>query len=117
MRTRIFYNHQTGERFELSEDDYWRIRMRQDAPAVIPDLDRAYDGGFTSPIDGEHITSRSQLRAHEQRHNVKQCGDYKPGEIVSKLKANHERNLRIQRHEEALASSRVRGKGVNFKWQ
>lgn len=39
---------------------------------------------FVSPIDGTEITSRSKLRAHEQKHGVKQNGDMKPGEIVAK---------------------------------
>jgi len=30
---------------------------------------------FRSPIDGTVITSRSQLREHEQRHGVRQCGN------------------------------------------
>lgn len=30
---------------------------------------------FQSPIDGTVITSRSQLREHEQRHGVRQVGN------------------------------------------
>jgi hypothetical protein len=116
MRTRTFWNHQTGERYTLSEDDLWQRRMRQDAPGVLPDLDRAYGGGFVSPIDGEHITSRSQLRAHEAKHGVKQCGDYRRGEVVASLKKDHERRAAVQRREEAFARSRVRGKGIDFSW-
>jgi hypothetical protein len=32
-------------------------------------------GAFVSPLDRSEITSRSQLREHERRHNVKQCGE------------------------------------------
>lgn len=39
---------------------------------------------FRSPVDGSEITSRSKLKAHEQRHGVKQCGDFKPGELIAK---------------------------------
>ena len=46
------------------------------------DFDRPWVGGvmmdideFRSPIDGSMIGSRSQLRAHEQRHGVRQCGE------------------------------------------
>ena len=39
---------------------------------------------FVSPIDGSEITSRSKLRAHEQRHGVKQAGDFKRGELIAK---------------------------------
>jgi len=30
---------------------------------------------FTSPVNGEHITSRSQLRTHEKKYNIKQVGN------------------------------------------
>jgi hypothetical protein len=30
---------------------------------------------FRSPVDGSVITSRSQLREHEQRHGVRQVGN------------------------------------------
>ncbi len=43
---------------------------------VLPDLDVAYKGGFESPIDGTFITSRSQLREHNIRHDVVQNGDH-----------------------------------------
>jgi hypothetical protein len=51
------------------------------APLVMQDI-----VPFISPIDGTEITSRSKLKAHEQKHGVKQCGDYKPGEIIAKQK-------------------------------
>lgn len=50
---------------------------------------------FVSPIDGSEITSRSKLKAHEQKHGIKQCGDYKPGEIVAKQKKARAESLRI----------------------
>lgn len=50
---------------------------------------------FVSPVgeQPELIGSRSALREHEKKHNVKQCGDFKPGEITTKneaLKAERE---------------------------
>jgi hypothetical protein len=44
---------------------------------------------FVSPVgaDPEVISSRTQLREHEKKHNVIQCGDYKPGEITSRNEA------------------------------
>mgnify|MGYP001047293950 CR=1 FL=1 len=48
-------------------------------PIVVSDITP-----FVSPIDGTEITSRSSLKAHEQRHGVKQCGDFKKGEIIAK---------------------------------
>ena len=44
-------------------------------PMVLADLDKAYGGGFQSPIDDTFITSRSQLREHNKRHGVIQNGD------------------------------------------
>jgi hypothetical protein len=102
MRTRIFWNHQTGERYELSEDQIAERRNRQDGPTVLPDIDRVYGGGFTSPIDGSHITSRSQLRRHNATHQVRQGGDWKPGELIAK--------------ENARVAER-RAKGGHFEWK
>ncbi len=41
-------------------------------PFFMPDI-----AEFRSPIDGSAISSRSQLRAHEQRYGVRQCGELK----------------------------------------
>ena len=30
---------------------------------------------FLSPVDGSYVTSRSELREHEKRHNVRQIGN------------------------------------------
>lgn len=88
MRTRIFYNHQTGEKFTLSEDEIAERRNRQDSAFVLKDIDAAYkDGGILSPVDGSWITSRAQLRRHNATHQCRQGGDFKPGEIISKGKA------------------------------
>lgn len=78
-------------------------RRAANGPMVLPDLDRFYNGGFTSPIDGEFITSRSQLRAHEHRHNVRHAGDFKPGELIG------EEKRRVAKSQEGLS-------GVDFKW-
>ena len=39
---------------------------------VLPDI-----AEFQSPIDGSLITSRSQLREHERKFGVRQCGELK----------------------------------------
>ncbi len=104
MRTRTFYNHLTGERYTLSEDEISERRNRRDGPFVLPDIDRVYGGGFKSPIDGQLITSRSQLRRHERTHNVRQAGDFKPGDLIKKEQAR-------------VARIRERAKGGLFEWQ
>ena len=106
MRTRIFFNHQTGQRTEISEDEMIRARNRNDGPMLMPDISGAYkDGGFQSPIDGTFITSRSQLRRHEATHNVKQAGDFKPGELISKERARVE------------GIRRAANQGASFEWK
>lgn len=78
-------------------------RQRQ-SHNILPDLDRVYNGGFRSPIDGEMITSRSQLRAHERKHGVRQAGDFKRGELIASEK---------KRVAASMPSPRD---GVSFKW-
>jgi len=88
MRTRTFYNHLTGERYTLSEDQIAERRNRNDAPSILKDISAVYkEGGILSPIDGSFITSRSQLRRHNNTHQVRCAGDFKSGELVAKEKA------------------------------
>lgn len=73
-------------------------------PTVLPDIDRVYGGGFRSPIDGEYITSRSQLRRHEIKHGVRQAGDFKRGELIARER------------QRVAASMPKPSDGVSFKW-
>lgn len=41
------------------------------AHTVLPDIDP-----FVSPVDGSVVSSRSHLRAHQERHDVRQHGEY-----------------------------------------
>lgn len=68
------------------------------APIVMGDIKP-----FVSPIDGKEIGSRSALRRHEITHNVRQCGDLKPGENVARAK----------REWQSVTSA---DKGADFKW-
>lgn len=65
---------------------------------IMPDITE-----FQSPIDGSMISSRSQLRAHEQRHDVRQAGDFKPGELV-------------RREDARVAESKRQSEGGKIKW-
>ena len=106
MRTRIFFNHQTGERTVMTEEDMAK-RFIQNGPTVIPDISGAYpEGGILSPIDGSFITSREQLRRHNNTHGCRQGGDIKPGDIISKEKRRVEINRQLAQ----------RGK-VDFAWK
>jgi len=87
MRTRTFYNHLTGESYTLSEEDIRKRQIGHDGPSIVPDIDRAYGGGFVSPIDGTLITSRSYLRRHNNTHQCRQCGEIPNGTFVAKEKS------------------------------
>ena len=87
-----FLNNGKGPRGKKRRTTKRAKQATASGPYVVPDLDRAYakDGGIVSPITGELITSRKQLRAHERQHNVKQCGDFRPGELVGRERSKHE---------------------------
>ena len=60
------------------------------------------------------ITSRSQLRRYERSNGIRQCGDFRPGEVIAKEKNRKERDMR---EASRLASdTRMRGKVDHFKW-
>lgn len=67
------WNAETKQ-WEDSEAYYARKARKQFANAsfFLPDIKE-----FVSPINGETITSRPQLREHEKRHQVRQCGELK----------------------------------------
>lgn len=57
--------------------------------------------------DSVEITSRSQLRAYERDNGLKQCGDYKSGEIIAT------QNKRVH---DATSVSAADKKSADFKW-
>jgi len=81
MRQRWIWDRKTQSLVEIPTD---HKAPSKEGPFVMPDIDRAYGGPIVSPIDGEHITSRSHLRAHERKHGVRQAGDFKNGELVQR---------------------------------
>lgn len=111
MRTRIFWNHQTGEKHCLTQDEFLELRAerasRKDGAYFMPDISGAYkDGGFVSPVDGSFITSRDQLRRHNNTHQCRQGGDFRPGDLVTKERS------RVERNRQLVANEKVR-----FEWQ
>lgn len=66
------------------------------APMIIGPLKE-----FTSPIDGQRITSRPQLEAHNRTHGVTNAGDYNNGYIERKAKQ------RIEEGQKHLKKTRV----------
>jgi len=60
----------TGNLIEASEYYARKAAERNPAAYFVPDLK-----SFISPLDGREISSRSQLREHELKHNVRQVGN------------------------------------------
>lgn len=80
-------------------------RSALSAPLVMPDLSAAYGGdGFVSPVDKSLISSRSKLREHNKRHNVRQYGDVKLEEHVAKM------------DQHVSSAKTAPTEGVNFEW-
>lgn len=103
MRRRYRMDKSTGKLVEVT-----RGARETDGPFFMRDLNEMYrEGGFRSPIDGEWIDSRAKLRAHERKHDVRQCGDYQPGEQVQRLKDSYARS-RAELAQET---------GIEFKWE
>ena len=74
------------------------------APSVMPDI-RAFVAVATEkPME---ITSRSQLGRYERSNNIRQCGDYRPGEVIERRKKRVEREL---------GEAKRLGGGVNATW-
>lgn len=92
--TRYRYDHHLKEMVQIIEQ---KTGPRSGA-FFMPDIKE-----FVSPIDGEVISSRSKLRAHERRHGVRQAGDFKKGELINAEKRRVEQ-------------SKTADKGVSFKW-
>ena len=60
------------------------------------------------------ITSRSQLGRYERSNNIRQCGDFKPGEVIAREKKRKERDM--QEASRLASETRMRGKAEHFKW-
>jgi hypothetical protein len=77
------------------------------APRVMGDINSNYAaGGFKSPIDGTWIDSRTSLRAHEQRHGVKQCGELTAQQQIEPIKRSYEQSRAEMASQE----------GIDFSW-
>lgn len=89
IQTKSAYQRQLDE---IKERTASRPSKRADfgAPLVMGDITP-----FQSPVDGDYITSRSKLRAHEQKHGIKQCGDFRKGEIIAKQKKRAEADAKL----------------------
>ena len=60
------------------------------------------------------ITSRSQLGRYERSNNIRQCGDFKPGEVIAREKKRKERDM--QEASRLARDTRLHAKVDHFKW-
>ena len=74
----------------IPKEEYAGDNSRNQGPMFIPDIDH-----FVSPIDGEVITTRPQLKQHMKNHGVTHQQDYSPEFLA---KTNKDR-LRKQERE------------------
>jgi hypothetical protein len=58
-----------------------KTKDRVCAPSVMADIKPFVARATEKPVE---ITSRSQLARYERANNVRQCGDFKPGEVIAK---------------------------------
>lgn len=84
--------------------DFTKHRSDLPTPAFMSDIKPFVSIATQKPVE---ITSRSQLRAYERGNNIRQCGDFKPGQIISEQKA---------RLEKATYVSPEDRKATDFKW-
>lgn len=82
MRTIYRVDKETGEVYEAARAD-----PAKGGVFVLPDISSCYPaGGFESPIDGTWISSRSQLREHNSKHEVFQAGDIRGARLKTMIK-------------------------------
>lgn len=102
----------TGKTLTLDEKtgewkpDRSRAKSRLDlnkAVVIMKDIDEFVSYAGPKP---ELITSRSQLGRHERSNNMRQAGDFKPGEVVAREK---------KRVEGPMEAARRAG-GVSVEW-
>ena len=73
-------------------------------PAFIADIKPFIANATRETVE---ITSRSQLRAYERANGIRQCGDFKPGQIIA------EQNARIEKATYVAPEDK---KSADFKW-
>ena len=70
----------TGRLVPAAEVDWPRDRTRRTGYQIMPDIEE-----FVSPVDGSVVSSRSSLRAHNERNDVVQFHEF-DGEWEAKAK-------------------------------
>lgn len=109
--SRYRYDSGTGRmlRFDERAGAWKPDRSRKNAsrivaPSVMPDIRAFVAHAADKP---QLITSRSQLGRYERSNNIRQAGDFRPGEIVQRRK---------KRVDAGLAEAKRLGGGVNVTW-
>lgn len=60
------------------------------------------------------ITSRSQLARYERSNGIRQCGDFKPGEVIAKEQNRKQRDMREASR--LARDTNLRTKVEGFRW-
>jgi hypothetical protein len=81
-----------------------RRKAKAGAPFVMPDIKEFIARATDKPV---LIGSRSKLAAYQRAHNIRQCGDFKRGEIMQR------RNKTVER---GLAEAKKLGGGAPLTW-
>jgi hypothetical protein len=97
MRQRYRYDPDLQQVVEVTSE----ASPKSGAFLFLKDIEQHYGAPIISPINGEHITSRSQLRAHERRYGVRQAGDFRPGELIG------HQNRRLEANRKAAEGGKV----------
>lgn len=78
----------------------------------VPDIQEFVSYATDKPV---LIGSRSKLRAYERANNIRQCGDFRKGEIVTNVQKRKEQAIReIAR---LNSESRPLGGGFSYRWE
>lgn len=93
--SRYRWDDKTGKFLRLNENGKW-VKDRKKPKGFdysrpmnfVPDIREFVAHATDKPV---LITSRSQLARYERANNVRQCGDYKPGEIQERRRKKVER--------------------------
>lgn len=105
------YNQETGYAIEQSQDRTVKC------PTVVRDIE-----GFVARAHFDYpdrwkpseITSRSKLRAYERSNNIRQAGDFKPGEIMRKRHKTREKEATTANR--LAEKTGLRGPRKDFEW-
>lgn len=106
------YNKDTGYHMELSQDREIK------APMVMRDIGEfVANAHYDRPSNWKPqlISSRSKLRAYERSNDLRQAGDFLPGEIMRGVTQKREKEAARANH--LALKTGLRGPRKDFEWK